>query len=549
MSEKTSQQKYCNCQKSSNKEILKSNISNSFCKKCGTILLKSSDGNICYPLHQKQKKKFIDFNPIEIIKSMKEKTEKDYPNIYNLYNLPNFTDETKANKPMRAINMYLRYRSSLIVNLQKMMKTFDYCDIVFYQTLFYLDTYLSHDMTLEMSEKSIFYYLVGYFLISLKSKENDIYEPSFDSFYDIEKGMFLSPSKIALYEVICLKRIKYNIFSYSSYDWVMQLIAIGIVFNSEVDNTNEIILIKGHRHSLINTINKSVIKILLNITIKEAFFKYSPMHVAFSVIQLTREKYIKESMIKPKLFFKLIELYGVQFSDYQDCYEELKKIITNEDNKKNIEEKKEIKNKKEERDMDQRKRGSLDKSFINFNKKKNIYVPNKMRSSNANVYINQSELLNMTKEEKEINKNKENNKTRNIISINKNHLSIDCSKNAYKSNDTLPLININTSGVNKSGEKKIPNQKMSKVDKFLLSLEKEEVKQGKNKSSNKLEEVNIMNNIRLVEKKGLTSTKLPKINLDEIASNKAYKVEHHKDGEKTRKHYKLKATNNNFEKK
>ena len=549
MSEKTSQQKYCNCQKSSNKEILKSNISNSFCKKCGTILLKSSDGNICYPLHQKQKKKFIDFNPIEIIKSMKEKTEKDYPNIYNLYNLPNFTDETKANKPMRAINMYLRYRSSLIVNLQKMMKTFDYCDIVFYQTLFYLDTYLSHDITLEMSEKSIFYYLVGYFLISLKSKENDIYEPSFDSFYDIEKGMFLSPSKIALYEVICLKRIKYNIFNYSSYDWVMQLIAIGIVFNSEVDNTNEIILIKGHRHSLINTINKSVIKILLNITIKEAFFKYSPMHVAFSVIQLTREKYIKESMIKPKLFFKLIELYGVQFSDYQDCYEELKKIITNEDNKKNIEEKKEIKNKKEERDMDQRKRGSLDKSFINFNMKKNIYVPNKMRSSNANVYINQNELLNMTKEEKEINKNKENNKTRNIISINKNHLSIDCSKNAYKRNDTLPLININTSGVNKSGEKKIPNQKMSKVDKFLLSLEKEEVKQGKNISSNKLEEGNIMNNIRLVEKKGLTSTKLPKINLDEIASNKAYKVEHHKDGEKTRKHYKLKTTNNNFEKK
>ena len=497
----------------------------------------------------KTKKKFIDFNPIEIIKSMKEKTEKDYPNIYNLYNLPNFTDETKANKPMRSINMYLRYRSSLIVNLQKMMKTFDYCDIVFYQTLFYLDTYLSHDIILEMSEKLIFYYLVGYFLISLKSKENDIYEPSFDSFYDIEKGMFLSPSKIALYEVICLKRIKYNIFSYSSYDWVMQLIAIGIVFNSEVDNTNEVILIKGHRHSLINTINKSVIKILLNITIKEAFFKYSPMHVAFSVIQLTREKYIKKSMIKPKLFFKLIELYGVQFSDYQDCYEELKKIITNEDNKKNIEEKKEIKNKKEERDMDQRKRGSLDKSFINFNKKKNIYVPNKMRSSNANVYINQSELLNMTKEEKEINKNKENNKTRNIISINKNHLSIDCSKNAYKSNDTLPLININTSGVNKSGENKIPNQKMSKVDKFLLSLKKEEINQGKNKSSNKLEEVNIMNNIRLVEKKGLTSTKLPKINLDEIASNKAYKVEHHKDGEKTRKHYKLKTTNNNFEKK
>ena len=77
--------------------------------------------------------------------------------------------------------------------------------------------------------------------------------------------------KIAYYEVLCLKKINYNVFAYSAYDWVSQLNANGIVFNCELNNSNEVILIKGHRHSLLNTINKYTIKLLLNLTSKSLF--------------------------------------------------------------------------------------------------------------------------------------------------------------------------------------------------------------------------------------------------------------------------------------
>ena len=91
-----------------------------------------------------------------------------------------------------------------------------------------------------------------------------------------------------------------------------------------IDITNEIILIKGHRHSLVNAINKHAIKLLLNLTSKNIFFKYSPMYIAISIIQISREKYIDNKMIKPRLFQELIELYGIDYTKIHRCYEELK---------------------------------------------------------------------------------------------------------------------------------------------------------------------------------------------------------------------------------
>ena len=40
------QPKYCNCNISSDQKILKPNVNNSFCEKCGSILLKSSNGKL-----------------------------------------------------------------------------------------------------------------------------------------------------------------------------------------------------------------------------------------------------------------------------------------------------------------------------------------------------------------------------------------------------------------------------------------------------------------------------------------------------------------------
>ena len=481
------QTKYCNCTSSSDKEILKNNIEYSFCEKCGCILLKGQGGIINYTLKAKQKRLPLDISPIDIIRHMKIKTEEDYPFINEEYNINK--DDKNKERILRAINVYLKHRKMILLKLQKLMKTFDYCDMIFYQCLFYLDTYLSRDITETTTEKKILYYLIGYFLCSVKFKEIDIYEPSLDSFYDLSKGIYLSTDKIAYYEVLCLKTIQYNVFSYSAYDWLSQFISNGIIFDSEINNTNEVILIKGHRHSLVNAINKYAIKLLLNLTAKNLFFKYSPMATAVSIIQIAREKYIDKNMIKKKLFIKLMNTYGIKVEDYIKCYEEIKAEIcegfTGSDKNLRLKEKikeKENKRKNNEVDNDNNIKNYERNESIN-NKStmmKNLYVPNKMNSSNNLVRYKGNDLINNLKEkynntnisnnendesnEKSkdninntnielslnefnlIKNNKNNRSNKNIINNIKqarNHLSIDCKPNIYKSNDNLPFVSFN----------------------------------------------------------------------------------------------------------
>ena len=367
----------------------------------------------------------------------------------------------------------------ILIKLQKLMKIFDYCDATFYQTLFFLDTYLSHKMTEDISEKTILYYLVGYFLCAVKIKETDIYEPSLDSFFDLSKGIYLSTDKIAYYEVRCLKSIHYNVFSYSAYDWISQLISNGVVFNCEVNNNNEVILIRGHRHSLVNTINKYAVKLLLNLTNKSVFFKYSPMHVAISLIQITREKYINKAMIKQNLFLSLINLYGIKFDDFKKCYEEIKAEIKEMNSESDIYQKEidNINGKEIDEHIPELKDHERNESTKKSMKiGKNIYVPNKLKSSNAlirvtvnsinnNRYENSINKINdeSNKEDSKEKENKEENleielslneagskkkykikSQKNIITIQNptGHLSIDCNTNIFRSNQNLPRVNL-----------------------------------------------------------------------------------------------------------
>ena len=491
--------KYCNCSSSSNKLILKANINHSFCSKCGSVLIKTSNNNIYYTLKQKQKQKEAEFDPIEIIKSMKKKTEEEYPYLNNEYNMSDLEKYNKE-KIIQSINLYSKQRKNIILTLQKMMKMLDYSDLIFYQCLFYIDIYLSHNMNEEFSEKKILYYLVGYFLCSVKSKETDIYEPSLDSFCCLKKKIYLSVDKIAYYEVICLQSIKYNMFSYSAYDWMSELITIGVVFDCEINKNNSIILINGHRHSIINTISKCAMKMLLNITVKNIFIKYSPMYISFSLIQIAREKYLDKNYINSKLFYDLVSLYGINHKDYKNCYKELKSELQEKPIESNdilTIDKNENSNTKDNKEIfDSGKNEKIMNDDIytaNTYCKidKNVVVTNKMKSSMAVIHFsdnlikkeenrnnnfdnnieNGDDKKNDNKEDNNIiiydennNDNEEenklclnddvtistfDNKIRSSLDLghikvkNKNKLYIDCNNNnAYRSNDNLPKVEL-----------------------------------------------------------------------------------------------------------
>ena len=175
--------KVCNCESLFKKAALKSSLNHYFCYKCGNLLLKDLEGNILRTLKSKQDKLYHDLSPIDVIKGMKKKTDENTPFIYESYNI-NRADKYIFEKSLKSIDIYLKHRKFLLLTLQKMIKIFDYCDIVFYQCLFYLDTYLSHNITDEdISEKELLYYLVGFFLCAVKFKETDTFEPPLDEFY------------------------------------------------------------------------------------------------------------------------------------------------------------------------------------------------------------------------------------------------------------------------------------------------------------------------------------------------------------------------------
>ena len=317
------QSKYCNCSLSSNKEILKSNINYSFCDKCGSILIKDKEGNIFYTLKSNPSPILpYELNPIIIIKNMKKKLGENYPFINEEFNI-NKADIDNIEKELNSINIYLNYRKKLLLTLQKLIIQFDYSDRTFYQCLFFLDTYLSHHLSDDISEQEILYYLIGYLLCSLKLMETDAFIPSLNELKNIFNEFDLSLDKISYYEILCLKNINFNIFSYSAYDWIFQLINNGVVFNCEIENYNEEELNKRKKDILINSINKYILTSLLSLTRTNLFFKYSPMYIALSLIQISREKFINKNMIKPELFFDLINIYGIKPNHYKKCYDEI----------------------------------------------------------------------------------------------------------------------------------------------------------------------------------------------------------------------------------
>ena len=514
--------KYCNCHISSDKIIFDPNKYYSFCEKCGCIIIKTIDGDIHYTLKNKHKLEKNELYPINIIRIMKKRTEEEYPNIYKLYNSDIF--EGSVNE--KSINIYLKHRKMLILELQKLMKIFNCYDTIFYEVLFFLDKYLYQDMTEDMSEKKILYYLVGYFLCVIKLKEIDILEPTFESIIGLSKSIYLSKNKIAKYERICLKRINYNIFSYSSYDWLAMLLSNGVIFNCEIENNNEIILIKGHRHSIIKAIQKYSLKLLFMLTIKHILIKYAPMYIAISLIQISREKYIENKMIKPELFFKLIDLYGINYTDYQKCYEEILAEINKKNKINESEEKNEYNqiyqiNNIKEISIKDTKRNSFNhfnKTFDTFKKDKFINIIHNsqigIKKESENFNNNNNKDNNVDKNNKDnndiTNKNKQKMKK---ISLRKKHLSIDCSNKDVRNSFFI-----------KDKKEKIPIPKEINEQNILLSfIQKEEKIDFLNKKND-----SIGKNIDFPKKKGLTSKNLNKIIMEESNNNRDYEIKNFK---------------------
>ena len=297
-----------------------------YCEECGSISI-NHNNNFFYTIKPKIKQKETELDPVKIVNEMIVLQNQSYPYLNNVFNLDLDEKALKLQELKETIFLYLSKRKLLLLYLQTITKVLNYSDLSFYHCLLLTDLYLSHNITDKMTDEELLYILIGFFLISSKFKETDIFEPELYIFCNIDLDYMLTVDKILYYETKCLKFIKYNFFVYSTYDWLNIFMGIGYIYDGEIDeNDNE----------EINDIHAYSFKLLITITPKNIFIKNSPLYNALSIIQICREDKIDKNKINNELFNKFLKIYGIKFKDYEDCYTDLRNIIDKYNSEKNI---------------------------------------------------------------------------------------------------------------------------------------------------------------------------------------------------------------------
>jgi len=347
------------------KNLVPKNNSYDYCPQCGSIAI-FHNNQYYFTIKPIAKNKKLEVDPINIVNEMKSSEKENYF-LDNLYNISD--KDLKYKILQKRISLYLSKRKLLLYYLQNITKALNYSDLSFYHCLLLADLYLSYNMHENMSDEKLLYLLIGFFLIASKFRENDIFEPEAYVFCDFDWDFDLKPDKILYYETKCLKAIKYDFFIYSTYDWLSIFMGIGYVFDGEIDSIEEI-----------NEISTYTFKLLITITPIALFIKYAPLYNAISIIQICREDKIDKNKINVELFTKMLSLYNLKFSDYENCYNDIKAVTRSSPTGNNDEN--QNKNKSKPHSMTKKENKTLDD--LNYDNNKNKYVRNKEFKSSEN---------------------------------------------------------------------------------------------------------------------------------------------------------------------
>ena len=438
---------HCEHDKELEKRI-KSNKSYFYCYKCNNIILIDHEKTFCtYKLvdDEKDSNEEVEFDPVTIVKNMIERQEEQIKDINeklvlnfsykeennndninsdksstpikvtpeskkinddfiknnnNIFTTPKIRKRRKLTKLLfddDIFEKYSRIRNRILIYIHNLCTKMEYNDSSFYFSLYLLDTYLSRIISDEITDRELFLVVLGFFLISSKYIEDDIFEPELQIFCNIEKSILLTIEEIRESEVQCLTLLNHNMYIYSVYDWITILLSNGIAFKEELNNKEELENICTYTQ-----------KLLTNLTSKIYFCKYSSIQIAFSIVQLSREKYLnKDVKLSEKIFNLLLNLYEISFADYEDCYNLIKNDMNNEMEEESEEEESvldmKIKSKKRVKSLEinltesnySNMKGKRNISNIMGNPEKNKY----MYSQSSNKYINTD--FNVKNKEKE----------------------------------------------------------------------------------------------------------------------------------------------------
>ena len=283
-----------------------------YCYKCGKLII-VKDLNIYESLNKGK----LEFNPIKMISQMLLKQEKDNKAIKEKFNKKNDDINLRS-------NIYIKNRDVFISYLNQFCNKMNYSENTFYNCLYLLDSYLIHIIKKEITKRTIILILLGFFLISSKFIEDDIFEPNVNQFCKIEKNIVVSPKEILNMEIKCLQLVNYNMVNYSAFDWLKIFNKLGIVFT--VDSS-------AYKNEEFFEKQKYILKRIINTDI---LYKFDSFKVALSIIHISMDKILLSNKINKDLFSLFLSIFNYKFADFEQCYTEIKKKIFNYNDYNNI---------------------------------------------------------------------------------------------------------------------------------------------------------------------------------------------------------------------
>ena len=391
-----------------------------YCYKCGKLIIVKN-----LKMYESITEGKLEYNPIKVINQMLLNQEKN-----------NNTKKTYIS------DIYIKNRDLFIYYIKQFCRIINNSKSNFFNCLHLMDFYLIHELKEEVSKRIIALISLGFFLVSLKFYENDLYEPKLDKFCKIDKDIVVSLNEIRSSEIKCLKIIDYNVINYSAYDWLKTLNKVGYVFNNKINKLK------------FEQIKDKQKLILRRIIYSDILYRYDSFIIALSIIHVSMDNTFYTDKTSKELFDLFLTIFSKKFSDYELCYIDIKTFIFNDFSQvKNEDEKNSInlyEQEKAKEKVKSKKLINLFNSMMNNDKYKqknkiNNKISNKYntlrkkvqsvectKGSNIEVYKSKINVINK--------KQYSNNISKDFLSLpscknidNNKHLTIDCTNNNIES--------------------------------------------------------------------------------------------------------------------
>ena len=206
-------------------------------------------------------------------------------------------------------------RTEVLLYLKIFITTNNYEDKTYYLACLYFDTIVSTSFY-QKFKKEVKLDLVATSCVLLASKfiENDPLVPNLRGIQAINSTNLYNIKEIRKYEELCIKLLHYKLDLIIAYDYISIFFKIGIFLIEEKPNMKTSTDIDN------DVIYKQCLGILSEFVMDARFTEFSQMEVAFACIGLVREA---EKLSPWNDVFA--NIYDVNFEDFKNCYELLKK--------------------------------------------------------------------------------------------------------------------------------------------------------------------------------------------------------------------------------